>query len=260
MDTNKKSIFLIRHGESEHNLAIQRSRHPDGQLNLDVKFSTDYIDALMTPTGKEQAKKASLMMKEMKIKYVICSPIKRCIETAKIVFADHPNSPPIILNPLVRELQCCAADIGSPLDEIIENFDEIDWSAMKAYKNPDLWHITDSFDEKIRNELLEEITKRSQNQAIEDIRKIVPIVILERMKEMYPKALESYFDVYKRVKTIKEELKNILSKIEGDETIAIVSHSGFLNCFTAQNYDEESYKPKNGTILANCEIYEHFLE
>ena len=256
---NKKLIFLIRHGESEHNTAIHKTRMPNGQVNLDVKFSKDYVDALMTQTGKKQAQEASLILKNTKIKYVICSPIKRCIETAKIMFADHANSPVIILNPLVRELQNCAADIGSPLDDIIQTFGEIDWSALKAYEKPDLWHIIDSFDEIIRHELMEEIRQRSLNKSIEEIRRIIPIVILEKMKKIYPVCLESNFNVYNRVQKVKEEFRKILKKLEGEETIAVVSHHNFLQSFTAIKYDKESYKPIYGAQLRNGQIYEFFL-
>jgi len=255
--TLSKPIFLIRHGESEHNLAMNESRLQRSGVNLEVKFHPNYIDALMTLKGREQAEKAGALMKDKNIKHVICSPIRRCIETAKIVFKDHPNSPKILINPMFRELQCCVADMGSPLDEIEKLFSDIDFTSMRRYEEPHIWHITDSYDEVTRTEIIEEIKKRATTP--EEQKKVAHVVLIEKMKLIYPKTLESHFEVSKRVKKCKEELKAILGELKEDETVAVVSHHGFLDCFTAMKLDEE-YKPLDGMDLANCEVREYIVE
>jgi broad specificity phosphatase PhoE len=256
-NATKRAFYLIRHGESEHNLAIKETLLADGSVDLTTKFNPTYIDALMTKTGREQAEAAAKTMADKKVKYVICSPIRRCIETAKIAFKDHPYNPKILINPSFRELVCCVADMGSPLDEVQKMFEDVDFAPMRKYEKPHLWHVEDVFEEAIRKEIFEEL--KLKGSTLDDEKKHVHSVLIERMKKVYPKTLETYGDVYKRVQQCKQDLRELFSQLKEDETVAVVSHHGFLFCFTGTKFDE-AYKPLDGLHLTNCEVCEFSID
>lgn len=89
----KLNIYLIRHGESEHNVDRFRMAHThDSKHNL-------------TELGRKQAQVTAQFMKEHVKGSIILysSPYLRTMETAKAIHALLPEGTPFYENPLLRE-------------------------------------------------------------------------------------------------------------------------------------------------------------
>jgi len=85
-----KTVYFVRHGESESNVAGIIS----GQGN----------DIPLTVNGREQAKKAGQELKDKNIELVVCSPLIRTVETATIMAKEIGYDPAnIVTNPLFAE-------------------------------------------------------------------------------------------------------------------------------------------------------------
>ena len=105
-----KTIYFVRHGESEANVAELVS----GAGN----------DVPLTETGRLQAKKAGEDLKGKGIQLVICSPLRRTVETAEIIAEQIGyRGDKIIKNPLFIERRCGIYE-GGPL--------EVYWQHQKA--------------------------------------------------------------------------------------------------------------------------------
>ena len=72
-------VFLIRHGHAEHNLAF------DTVKQVSVYRSALYRNSALTVKGIAQC---STVWKPY-IEKVYCSPLKRCIQTAHIIFGEN---------------------------------------------------------------------------------------------------------------------------------------------------------------------------
>ncbi len=95
----------MRHGETDTN------RNHIWQGSQDIPLND---------TGREQAREASLIVKEINPQYVITSNLARAIETGRIA-AQLAESPRFIVNPGLRERACGAAE-GLTTSEIKEKY------------------------------------------------------------------------------------------------------------------------------------------
>ena len=69
-----KEIYLIRHGQSEANVA------------LDLDNPNFYYDAKLTSLGKKQAQNAQKKLKNIHFDLLLCSPLTRALQTFRIIF------------------------------------------------------------------------------------------------------------------------------------------------------------------------------
>ena len=74
-----KTIYLIRHAESEANVA------------MDLDNPTYYYDAKITKRGESQAANARENLKNMTFDKYICSPLTRTLQTFSIIFPEKFN-------------------------------------------------------------------------------------------------------------------------------------------------------------------------
>ena len=79
-------IYVIRHGETDWN----KLKKIQGQT-----------DTLLNSTGKNQALIAKQEFEKLNIELIICSPLKRAVETANIINSDKKL--PIIYNDSLKE-------------------------------------------------------------------------------------------------------------------------------------------------------------
>lgn len=68
------NLYIVRHGQTNY--------------NIEGRFQGQ-IDVEMNSTGKEQVNKTSDKLKEIKFDRVYVSPLKRTIDTAKIITNEH---------------------------------------------------------------------------------------------------------------------------------------------------------------------------
>lgn len=136
-----KEIYLIRHAESEANVAD------------DLDNPKYYFDARITERGKLQAKKVYNDLKDYNFDLYVCSPLTRTLETFSIIF---PKQKPFISN-LIREHLHHSCDVGRQPTELQKEFPNFNFDNLNKY----WWNNDKPIDEKkIKQESYEDIKIR----------------------------------------------------------------------------------------------------
>jgi broad specificity phosphatase PhoE len=114
-------MLLIRHGQSEFNVAFGRDRIDPG-----------ITDAPLTELGRQQARVAALAIiarrESQPVSRLICSPYTRALQTAAII--GEILDLPISVDPLIRELSAFACDIGTPRAHLLDRFPAHDFNRV----------------------------------------------------------------------------------------------------------------------------------
>ena len=86
-----KNIYLVRHGESEHNK---------------LKRYAGTIDSPLTELGREQAKETGKLLKDKNITYILSSNLSRAADTASEIkkVIDLEDDITMEITPLLREV------------------------------------------------------------------------------------------------------------------------------------------------------------
>jgi len=116
-------IVCIRHGESTFNAAHRLGGGDPG-----------HRDARLTPRGQAQAREARQRLTDIPFELVVVSPLTRAIETAAIVFGEHPSQPRVLVEVLHRECQESSCDVGRATSEIAAEFPHLDVGHL-----PEIW-------------------------------------------------------------------------------------------------------------------------
>jgi broad specificity phosphatase PhoE len=101
-------IYFARHGQTDSNVAVM-----NGQLIQE-------LDSPLNSTGKQQAEALAEQLKDVKFDLIISSPLKRALQTAKIVNKYHKLQ--IKLKDDIRERD--AGPIGEDLWHDLFDFDK----------------------------------------------------------------------------------------------------------------------------------------
>jgi broad specificity phosphatase PhoE len=96
-----KTILCIRHGESTFNAAAPGSA-----------ADPLHYDAGLSELGEQQVRRARELLLDRAIDLVITTPLTRALQTTAGLFADHPSSPPILVESLHRERVENSCDVG----------------------------------------------------------------------------------------------------------------------------------------------------
>ena len=110
-------MILLRHGQSEFNLAFTATRRDPG-----------IIDPKLTPLGHQQAEAAAAALAGEGLRRIIVSPYTRALQTAAPVA--RLLRLPVFVNPLVRERHAFVCDIGTPRTELARAWPEHDFSGI----------------------------------------------------------------------------------------------------------------------------------
>ena len=138
-----KEIYLIRHAESEANIA------------LDLDDPTYYYDARLTSFGVEQTLITQKRLKDIKFELMLCSPLTRTLQTFMLVFP-KTNTPTKIL-PFVREHLDHSSDVGRQPSILQKEFPYFNFDQVKEY----WWNNDIPIDEKaINRETTNDLDKR----------------------------------------------------------------------------------------------------
>ncbi len=99
------NIYYVRHGQSEGNVA-------------GVASGAEH-DCDLTEEGREQARKAGAQLKDSQADLIVCSPMKRAVETAQIIAAciDYDPSRIVIRPEFVERTMGWYSE--KPMDEYI---------------------------------------------------------------------------------------------------------------------------------------------
>ncbi len=85
---------------------------------------------------------------------VLCSPLRRTMQTCDIVFRDHPSKPRIIVDPSLRQYFESTCDIGGRMRESMKEFSYFDFSLIQ---DPEAYYIHEIFDQEIRQRILKSL-------------------------------------------------------------------------------------------------------
>jgi broad specificity phosphatase PhoE len=110
-------MILLRHGQSEFNLAFTATRRDPG-----------IVDAPLTPLGQQQAAKAAESLAGEGIRRIIASPYTRALQTAAPIA--KRLGVPVIVNPIVRERYAFSCDVGSPRTRLVLAWPEHSFAAL----------------------------------------------------------------------------------------------------------------------------------
>ncbi|MGB3279670.1 MAG: histidine phosphatase family protein [Pseudorhodobacter sp.] len=113
-------IYLIRHGQSEFNAA-----HSDGAPDPMI------FDAPLTELGQAQAQAAREQAADLGIRQVICTPLTRAIQTAKIIF---DGVAPITVSAGPVELLTHSCDMGRSPSVLQASFPDLGFGHL-----PEVW-------------------------------------------------------------------------------------------------------------------------
>ncbi len=111
-------MILLRHGQSEFNLAFTQTRRDPG-----------ITDPKLTALGHDQARAAAVDLSGQGITRILASPYTRALQTAQPV-ADALGLP-ILIHPMVRERYAFTCDIGSPVSHLTAAWPEHDFSGVE---------------------------------------------------------------------------------------------------------------------------------
>ena len=138
-----KEVYLIRHGESEANVAT------------DLDNPKFYYDAKLTSFGKKQAQDTQKKLKNIDFDLLLCSPLTRALQTFSLIF---PNlSQEAVILPFTREHSLCSSEVGRQPSILAEEFTDFKFDNLKNF----WWNNNIDIDEKkIIFESMEELDKR----------------------------------------------------------------------------------------------------
>jgi broad specificity phosphatase PhoE len=140
-----KIIHFQRHGQGYHNLICDIWRElgkpidfDSRDLNLNPAMRDEILDPPLTESGRQQCKARRAECSMLSPELVIVSPLLRCIQTAKLSFADHLNVPWVSHEGCREELGLLVGNKRRPLEEIKEDYPDIDFSPI-PYDEDVLW-------------------------------------------------------------------------------------------------------------------------
>ena len=224
---------------------------------MEYKFRPGLIDAALTKNGQEHSIRVASTLKDINFNIILTSPLRRCLQTAKILFSQHPSKPKIEVWPLLRESFCSSCDVPGNFDDLLKEFPEFDFSVLMTSKEPHFWFLDSLENKEHREKIIEEIETKYPDE--EDRKKKFPEFVAVRMKEKYPNFYETGFEVKERCNKVMTMLKERVQALDPSEKVAIVSHSAFLRRFTAKQLDENG-ESIDGIRLNNCEVIEFPFE
>ena len=189
-DDSSKNFVLIRHAESLQNKCWNESKQWSYR-----RYDKEFVDCDLSENGYEQTLLAREAVKNLKVKIVYVSPLRRALLTAREVFKNHPSNPKFIVVPILREKLAAACDVPSDIEKLMKEFPDYDFSlVLKETKNKFLWCL-DSFEDE---DFTEELRAEIQQKGIEGDMDKIQDYLLDRLAAIEPASLESEEELISR--------------------------------------------------------------
>lgn len=122
-----KDIILARHAKAVVNVHKKSAKHHRDYERLNgIKYDTKYIDSEISEEGWKGIEIFSEKMKDLNIKYVLVSPLKRAMHTAIAGLQEHPNFENIkfVIFPCLKACLTATMDMTSmSLEELKESYE-----------------------------------------------------------------------------------------------------------------------------------------
>lgn len=233
-------IWLIRHGLTMYNEAQNAYKEAGNDMKLaPFRWDLDFCDAWLSQDGVRQAEAARDSAHSLDVQKVFVSPLRRALQTCKILFEGHPNSPQIVVQPVLHEVIHNSHDVsmyeGSPFAE----FSMFDWSLVP----------TDGI------HLARHILNNQYTALIEGLQyREASLKLLGIMREIAPEYVEDEnTEALARAQRTKEIWK---SQVEA-QGIALVAHSNYFA--KLRSFTDEHGALVEPEYIRQCEILEYEL-
>ena len=262
----KGKIIFIRHGETNYNIDFAKK-------GVKIKSDLKYIDGHLNSTGERQAINASKKYQLLDTEDVYVSPLYRTLETAYLLFKNHPNKKNIKMHvhPLLTEVVSSVNNFTWDIQGTKKVFNmnseiKVDWSLFdNEFKTPEeqnFFYL--NYIDLLPKEKFEEIKKKLYNSYGTDKVKATVGELGQIIIDLNMERLESLDNLFQRAVSfksfLKEKYKNSLNNI--NKKICIISHCCFGRMFTTKEcYNKkhiENY-PKDCCEMYNCEAISVFI-
>ena len=258
-------IIYIRHGETDYNKFLKSK-------GKSIKYDINYIDSPVNKKGEQQAIDASQKLKKLNIEIVYVSPLYRCLQTAFLLFKNHPNKKNIklVVHPLLTEVVSGVNNFTYQIQKTKKKFNinselKVDWTLFdnefKTPKEQDLFFLKyiDEKKEKIQQKIKNIYDNYGKAKIKEEIADLGKLIVDAGMRR-----IESLNHLFQRVLMFKSFLKEKYEKEldDKDRKIIIVSHSCYGQIFTSKlcyELKDITDYPNDACDMKNCEAISVFL-
>lgn len=150
----KKRLWLIRHGESTFNAAMDayfesnpdikkaQEQNPSEWWENGEHYDPQTPDAPLTEKGVAQAEQLASKLNGCPIQLVCVSPLTRALQTYTLVFQNMAHLP-VLVCPRLSERVNSSCDVGSPPSHLHDRFPSLgfgklakDWWQHRSFRSP----------------------------------------------------------------------------------------------------------------------------
>lgn len=238
----KVSIIFARHGQSYANV-IEGKYDPDDPHS--ARLDKSVIDADITELGIEQSQMLGQNLKDVNVKIVFASPLRRAIETALKAFENHPNKPKIVCLPILRECIHSSSDIPTDILKNMKDpsFADVDFSLFDSYPDKQLYWLEDFFDPEVKAKIESEIETRGIKNDYDRIIDLTLELLEDAIRNGDPEdnRLERTMAQYERSIKLRQVLKEKVQDLKGDEKAVCVSHFLILKALTSEGVKNNKF-------------------
>jgi glucosyl-3-phosphoglycerate phosphatase len=133
-----KTLYIIRHGVTEMNVALAAKRWGSKGFKDQMLW-----DTVLTPEGQKQAADLNKAIKRMvlpgEIQTIVSSPLTRALQTAELAFEGWEGTPRVVC-PLLRERLYLSSDVGVRRSTLTPRFPTWDLSELGTNDEP-WWYV-----------------------------------------------------------------------------------------------------------------------
>ena len=261
-------IFLIRHAQSTSNKFKADTFKQFGldpiNTNLCLAYklvkSKELIDAPLSEKGIKECLKANEQHVETlkDIKHVLCSPLRRCLQTARGVLKTEDlalKGVKLSVWGELREILCCQGDFPMNVEESMEIFKEFDFSRIEkdVEKLKEFFFINYLDNEESFKDIKKFISEKNQQNTKEENIDFMFDLLKKRL--INNDKIETNYDIYTRTLKFKEIVKQYVEKNNvKDGELAIVAHLRVIKAWTSTDFNRSSDLYMGHYTSKNCEV------